>query len=264
VSDAPGKQPPIRWETIERVADRAEMDRVAALSDAQVDDELRKEGIDPDAAEAMLREALERAGQPAAALAAGPPPSGAARAAAADDASAPALAVPVEEPSEPRLEESDGARGGKLRSLAPSPRAMWRSRSWMPVLAAAAAVVAVFVGKQRQRAADRELAARLRGEAFTACDAGRWQACEDGLDRAKKLDPAGESDPRVQAAREQAAEGERSPPPPPRAPTASPPSPPPPPEPSPQPSAAPPSPPSPPVRHPRPTPPPPRDLGPPK
>jgi hypothetical protein len=44
-------------------------------------------------------------------------------------------------------------------------------------------------------------AAALRGEAFAACDAKRWAECTGKLDEATALDPAGESDPRVVAAR---------------------------------------------------------------
>jgi hypothetical protein len=51
------------------------------------------------------------------------------------------------------------------------------------------------------RAPDQELAARLRDNAYAACDATLWQACLDALDDARKLDPTGEADPRVQAAR---------------------------------------------------------------
>jgi hypothetical protein len=44
-------------------------------------------------------------------------------------------------------------------------------------------------------------AASLRDEAFAACDAQRWEECTRKLDEAKALDPEGESEPRVVAAR---------------------------------------------------------------
>jgi hypothetical protein len=47
----------------------------------------------------------------------------------------------------------------------------------------------------------------IRADAITACDARRWVACTQKLDEAMQLDPAGESDPRVVAARREVAEG---------------------------------------------------------
>ena len=47
----------------------------------------------------------------------------------------------------------------------------------------------------------------LRGEAFRACMNNKWQKCLDGLDAARELDPVGESDPVVRAAREDARQG---------------------------------------------------------
>jgi hypothetical protein len=47
----------------------------------------------------------------------------------------------------------------------------------------------------------------IRADAITACDARRWVACTQKLDEAMQLDPAGESDPRVRAARRELADG---------------------------------------------------------
>jgi hypothetical protein len=52
-----------------------------------------------------------------------------------------------------------------------------------------------------------ERAGTLRTDAFGACDDGYWALCNDKLDEAQKLDPGGEGDPRVQAARKAAYEG---------------------------------------------------------
>jgi DNA-directed RNA polymerase specialized sigma24 family protein len=49
--------------------------------------------------------------------------------------------------------------------------------------------------------APEERAAELRRNAFEKCDAGQWQDCLDGLDRALGLDPAGDSNPAVQEKR---------------------------------------------------------------
>jgi hypothetical protein len=52
-------------------------------------------------------------------------------------------------------------------------------------------------------------AASLRGAAFAACDAHRWDECAQKLDAAAVLDPAGESDPHVASTRRAIAEASR-------------------------------------------------------
>jgi hypothetical protein len=47
----------------------------------------------------------------------------------------------------------------------------------------------------------------LRGEAFRACMDNKWYECLEGLDAARELDPAGDMDPVVAAARKDAKEG---------------------------------------------------------
>jgi DNA-directed RNA polymerase specialized sigma24 family protein len=49
-----------------------------------------------------------------------------------------------------------------------------------------------------------ERARALRGDALERCRAAAYRECLDGLDRARELDAAGDRDPAVQAAREQA------------------------------------------------------------
>jgi DNA-directed RNA polymerase specialized sigma24 family protein len=46
----------------------------------------------------------------------------------------------------------------------------------------------------------------LRAEAIAKCDATEWQACLDGLDEAKRLDPIGDAAPEVVDARSRAAQ----------------------------------------------------------
>jgi DNA-directed RNA polymerase specialized sigma24 family protein len=53
----------------------------------------------------------------------------------------------------------------------------------------------------------------LRAEALRACDQRDWRACLDGLDQARGLDPTGDQDPAVGAARATAQENLRSAPP---------------------------------------------------
>jgi hypothetical protein len=46
----------------------------------------------------------------------------------------------------------------------------------------------------------------LRTRAAAACDAHSWTECHDLLDRAARLDPAGDVDPAIQALRRRASE----------------------------------------------------------
>ena len=101
----------------------------------------------------------------------------------------------------------------------------WMKERWLAELAAAAALVVVALVVWRllreeepitqptpdlpvpsaapdPRALDRARA--LRDVAFQACDRSDWQECLDRLDEAKTLDPAGDTDPKVGAARARA------------------------------------------------------------
>jgi hypothetical protein len=158
------------WRTIQRVADEANAGRVEPERGAQLDEELRAAGFAEGAADALLDAALARA--PAAAPREKPP------------------AVPA------------------------APRG-WRPSPALAVLAAAIVAVAVYAFFRRREepiAPDRwsppseslaraKQAAELRRQALGDCDEGRWVACEQELDGARTLDPAGESDPQVQDAR---------------------------------------------------------------
>jgi hypothetical protein len=57
------------------------------------------------------------------------------------------------------------------------------------------------------RPSPQELAAAMRTEAFAACDAQKWEECTRKLDDASAIDPAGEADPRVTAARTAVTDG---------------------------------------------------------
>jgi hypothetical protein len=54
---------------------------------------------------------------------------------------------------------------------------------------------------------DHELAEAQRGDAEANCARKDWVACKASLDDAARLDPAGESEPRVQKARQAIASG---------------------------------------------------------
>jgi hypothetical protein len=76
------------------------------------------------------------------------------------------------------------------------------------VAAKGPAIVALLRGDQEHEkispeppATPQEVAAKLRHDAIGQCEQGAWGSCKDKLDEARRLDPAGESDPAVQRLR---------------------------------------------------------------
>ncbi len=162
MSTTPRKPPLVSWKTIDRVADEAREETLVAKSDEELTRELREAGFADDAADGIVDRAL-----------------------AANERRRPA-------------------------------------RRWIPALVAAAAVVLAVLAWKRQevvawwegrpdeigpdragpeRVGVAERAGRLREEAYAACDASQWAACATKLDEARRLDPAGETGPRVVGAR---------------------------------------------------------------
>ncbi len=126
--------------------------------------------------------------------------------------------VPAAATSRPRGVEPIGRRD---RSGERSPRVA----QWVPWLAMAAIVLLVltafakrreiqaWLAPQRPRIerepespprepSPMELATKIRQDAYASCRSFFWAQCQWQLDEAQKLDPAGETDPRVQAARD--------------------------------------------------------------
>jgi hypothetical protein len=117
-------------------------------------------------------------------------------------------------------------RHAREQAPAPAPPPRSRARRMSPVAIAAvlvlgaggivtllnsAAIVAYLKGEPigpdrpwsppSATATPQELAAAMRADAFAACDAQKWGECTRKLDEARRIDPAGEADPRVTAAR---------------------------------------------------------------
>jgi hypothetical protein len=149
-------------------ADEAE--RILALSDEALDAELKREGLDP-----------------------------------------------VVEREHGRTLGTGGVRRGASGSGS-APRRLVTATRWVSLLAAALAVAAVSVvvivpavrrwshRGQYDITADTDWtfapsAKQVRRDALRACDDERWSECVAGLDAARKLDPPGDSDERVQQAR---------------------------------------------------------------
>jgi hypothetical protein len=159
---------------LEEQAAEDEARAIAKMSDAALDDELRRAGVDPE-------KALESVPDAPGALA----PAGSAR-------------LPV---------------GGTGRpSRAPRRRVRW-SVAWTGGAVAIAACLALVLALQQKddthedavaahgRDPTRE-ASELRDQAFAACDREEWALCQIHLDAAKRLDPHGDESARVVRARQ--------------------------------------------------------------
>jgi hypothetical protein len=178
----PGSQ--VTWETIEMVADKAERERLEALIDDEIDEELRVAGIDPDEAAKIVQRALQEASE---------------KPAPAPEAPRPALA-------------EVGARTAK-GGVAPRTTGWWSPGRIAAVASMAVAAGVLAVVAMRRPDADgvaqgrphdttpQQRAAKLRDEAYGACAETEWARCAAKLDEARELDPEGEADPRVMAAR---------------------------------------------------------------
>ena len=174
------------------------VDEVMSLTPAEVDDELRKAGVDPAEAERRATAAIE------AAL-----------------ASVAGAAEPARGNVAPRVEP-----------VAHRPARRWYALgAWAAAAATLVALgamhrgtlVAFFRGAEpigpdieppssvaaptEPSPADKALA--LRTAAFAACEKGRWDACEEHLDDANAFDPAGDTAPEVVAARRAIADGRK-------------------------------------------------------
>jgi hypothetical protein len=125
------------------------------------------------------------------------------------------LMARVAERAAKRNERAGRASAAKVKSLP-------RSR-WVPwVVGAALCILLVLLVVQRrqiiawftrdsmvapddwqnEKLVRQERVDALRREGFEACAESMWTQCEGKLDEAKRLDPGGEADPRVRAARE--------------------------------------------------------------
>jgi hypothetical protein len=136
---------------------------------------------------------------------------------------------PEHTPTADELIEHALERAGKRKVVAPPLRP--RRREWVVWLVAATigAVALVLVVEKKEVVAwfhrepveigpdpdakkprpptPQERAATLRDEAFGSCSEALWAECGRKLDEAKQLDPAGESDLRVQGSRKAVKDG---------------------------------------------------------
>jgi hypothetical protein len=156
------RTPAQAWDALENMAFDDEVDRVLALSDEQLDAELKESGLDPQ----RVRERGQALGEQL----------------RSEHKSSVADARPVPAPPRARVLVTKRVR-------------------WVAALAAALSATGiammsgpVLVGHSHAPSkADLEKAQELRTRAMPECVAGHWQACLDGLNAAHALDPDGES-----------------------------------------------------------------------
>jgi hypothetical protein len=238
---APKKLSPAEaMRAVREQAARDAMDEVKALSEADLDAELRAEGVDPAEAERQAQAAIE------AALARVP----------GEDAEGAepqhGFAVPAGTRTETQtgaekeraLRAKDGGRSGgggadASKTAAHSMRRRWTVSGVLVVAAGAAIAVGITNGAQIVAAlrgdvdagpapsADASASAPLpvaptappeanrslvlRRDALAACARADWAACRMGLDGARDVDPDGEKLPEVVAARRALSEAEPKP-----------------------------------------------------
>jgi len=184
-----------KWAALTEAADAMEAERVAELSDEEIDASLRAAGLDPAKVaaegEALVARLMREAGIHATADAADPEPA---------PVSGPAPAPspePDRPPARPILAEVVPFREPR--------RVMWPYYG----LAAAAAVLAIVALRRPPSVPDdpsqREVAAKLRDEAKTQCAEGAWRTCVDTLNRARDVDLVGDESAEVQELRAAAA-----------------------------------------------------------
>jgi hypothetical protein len=221
------------WRYVEGLLLEDKVARLEKMSEEELEAELRTDGIDPDgvpSAEELVGRAAARANEQAARGevdhargwtyvesllaeddAAKEEPS--ANAPTLEDLIARGTARAAARPS-----SSQTPRETKATRPAPARARRATQRLWLVAAALAAfllifalmnrrAIVAYFNGDEirpddqwlpwRPAPTPEERAASIREDAYTACQQERWQECKEKLDDAKRVDPAGDTQPRV-------------------------------------------------------------------
>jgi hypothetical protein len=178
----PGKPDPARgWQFVEKLLAEEEIARIEKMSPDEVEREMRAEGLDPSrvpSTEELVAGAEARAAR-----------NGRTRKAGAEPGAA---------------------------NVVPLPTRPKRSRRLIVLVAAAlGALVLIMVMKRSEDNAatgqrGRERAENLRDIAMKECAEARWSSCKDWLDAARRLDSAGEAEPRVVEARRAIAQAPRA------------------------------------------------------
>jgi len=186
VSAAEKPGPAKDWLFVDKLLAEEELERIDKLSEKDVDDELRARGVDPariPSAERLLAGAEAKAAQSA--------------------------EEKKEKEKEEKKEPGGGGEGTSGASGAKVVRLPFHRKvgPWIVGLVVAGGAGTVIAERSVEMLAahpppDTERAAKLREEAFAACDAAQWTECARKLNDAKGVDPDGERDARVVRARE--------------------------------------------------------------
>jgi hypothetical protein len=173
-------------DVIEESADSDEAERILALSDSALDQELRAEGFDPKAVRARGAALAARLGVEAPA---------ATQAMHHGGEQPPAGDAWVKEPR-PVPSRTLGARWAVLLAA-----------TLTAALVGGTMYIAGQIGHRDDKPIDLDGSPKgptkpeqIRARALDACNREQWQECIDALSAARSLDPAGDADPRVQAA----------------------------------------------------------------
>jgi hypothetical protein len=150
------------WAAVEKGSGDAELARIDALSDEEVDRELREAGIEPGEAARVVERAV-----------AGASASG-----------------------EGKAERGPVAEVVQLKARS---RARWVA---YVAAAAGVALVATAIARRDGEPTAPFPAEKLRAEAADACAQSQWKRCAEKLDEARSMDPAGEGDARVKRMRD--------------------------------------------------------------
>jgi hypothetical protein len=194
---APDKPDPARgWLYVEKLLEEADDERVKERSDDELRAEIRQ-GVASTKNDPVTEWSADELLARAEALASKEPPT------AARAATVPPLPPPPKVASPPE----------KVAPVVPI-RRMWRT---VGLLAAASFALLLVVKLTRgpdivaQAPSRQQLAAAIRDQAQASCAMKDWMACKASLDEAATLDPAGESEARVQKARQEIAAGVATP-----------------------------------------------------
>jgi hypothetical protein len=180
----PEKPDPVdAWKYVDKLLADEELERLDKRNAEEVQQELRAEGVDP-AHIASPEELLAKA-----------------------EARAARTKTSAEQGGEADAGKTKGGTGDSAGGTV----VPFRGRGPMIAALAVAAGVALFVAlRPHEGSVTRGNPEAWRLDAFDDCAAHRWDACEKKLNEAKKIEPSGERDPRVVAARAAIAEGRRA------------------------------------------------------
>jgi hypothetical protein len=181
------------WDAVMKMVDEDEAKRLQGMTDEEIDREARAEGLDPGADRARGEALAARFGRTSDKV----PVSREVRSPRGE--SAPSAPLPTAPRAPRRVPYATWAIAAVLGGLVLT--LLVERREVMAWLDGEPAKIEPDRWGPPREPTPREHAEALRKEAETSCQLELWGRCSTKLDEAMKLDPAGESQPRVQALR---------------------------------------------------------------